>query len=159
LESITPSFPKSQDTPEPRLAGTILAFDFGEKRIGVAVGDLALGIAHPLTTIDAEANAKRFAAIAALVAEWKPVRLVVGLPMHVDGTEHALSRLARRFSQRLEGRFSIPVALVDERLTSRAAETRLRESGARGVQLRDMLDAASAREILDAYFADAARAI
>ena len=117
-----------------------------------------MGIAHPLTTIVAEQNAKRFAAIAQLVTEWKPVRLVVGLPMYADGTEHALSRLARRFSQRLEGRFSIPVTLVDERLTSRAAETRLRESGARIDRIRDALDAAAAREILAAYFADRGRA-
>jgi putative Holliday junction resolvase len=133
----------------------VLAFDFGEKRIGVAVGDLGVRIAHPLATIDAEDTATRFGEIAKLVAEWTPARLVVGLPMHADGTEHEISRLARRFAQRLEGRFGLPAALVDERLTSRAAETRLRESGARFDQIGRTLDAAAACEILEAYFSSA----
>ena len=137
--------------------GTVLAFDFGEKRIGVAVGDLDVRIAHPLTTIAAEDNATRFGEIAKLIAQWTPARLVVGLPMHADGTEHEVSRLARRFAQRLEGRFAIPATLLDERLTSRAAETRLREGGARPHEIVRALDAAAAREILDAYFATAPR--
>lgn len=135
---------------------TVLAFDFGEKRIGVAVGDLEVRIAHPLTTIAAEDNATRFAGIAKLVAEWRPGRFVVGLPMHPDGAEHEVSRLARRFAQRLEGRFGVPAALFDERLTSRAAEARLRESGLRGREVDDALDAAAAREILEAWFESAA---
>lgn len=135
-----------------------MAFDFGEKRIGVAVGDLEVRIAHPLAAIAAEDNATRFAEIAKLVAEWRPARFVVGLPMHADGTEHAVSRLARRFAQRLEGRFGVPAALVDERLTSRAAETRLRESGARADRVREALDAAAAREILEAWFESGAAA-
>ena len=130
----------------------MLAFDFGEKRIGVAVGDLELRIAHPLQTIRAEDNATRFSEIGALIAEWRPVQLVVGLPMHADGTEHEVSRLARRFAHRLEGRFNVPVALVDERLTSRAAESRLRESGATRERIEATLDAAAAREILESFF-------
>jgi putative Holliday junction resolvase len=131
---------------------TVLAFDFGEKRIGVAVGDLEVRIAHPLATIAAEDNATRFAEIAKLVAEWRPRRFLVGLPMHVDGAEHEVSRLARRFAHRLEGRFGVPAVLIDERFTSRAAETRLRESGARDRAVREALDAAAAREILEAWF-------
>jgi putative Holliday junction resolvase len=130
----------------------VLAFDFGEKRIGVAVGDLGLRIAHPLTTIRAEDNTTRFAEISKLIAEWRPARLVVGLPMHADGTEHEVSRLARRFAQRLEGRFGVPVALVDERLTSRAAESRMRESGVREDKIKASLDAAASQEILESYF-------
>ena len=135
----------------------MLAFDFGEKRIGVAVGDVEVRIAHPHSTIHAEDNATRFAELARLVSEWRPVRFVVGLPMHADGNEHELSRLARRFARRLEGRFGIPATLVDERLTSRAAESRLRDSGARGKEVADALDAAAAREILDAWFESGAR--
>lgn len=133
--------------------GTVLAFDFGEKRIGVAVGDTQTGLAHPLTTIVAEDNRARFAAIGALIAEWQPGCLVVGLPAHADGTEHEISRLCRRFAQRLEGRFGIPAELVDERLTSWAAETALRDAGLRGARLKGALDQAAAREILAAYFA------
>ena len=138
-----------------RQAGAVLAFDFGEKRIGVAVGDLGVRIAHPLTTIGAEDNATRFGEIAKLVAEWSPALFLVGLPMHADGTEHDVSRLARRFALRLEGRFGVPATLVDERLTSRAAETRLRESGLRSARIEASLDAAAAREILEAYFTSA----
>ena len=130
----------------------MLAFDFGEKRIGVAVGDTSVRIAHPLATIPAEDNATRFEKIAALVNEWQPATLIVGLPMHADGTEHEVSRLARRFAQRLEGRFGVPTVLVDERLTSRAAETRLRESGTHARRVKAALDAAAAREILASWF-------
>ncbi len=136
----------------------MLAFDFGEKRIGVAVGDLGVRIAHPLSTIDAEDNATRFAEIGKLVSEWRPAQLIVGLPMYADGAEHEVSRLARRFAQRLEGRFGLPTVLVDERLTSRAAQSRLRESGARERDFDAALDAYAAREILEAWFeAEAAK--
>ncbi|MFN7085174.1 MAG: Holliday junction resolvase RuvX [Burkholderiales bacterium] len=131
----------------------MLAFDFGEKRIGVAVGDTETGLAHPLTTIAAGDNRSRFAAIAALIGEWRPVCLVVGLPAHADGTEHEVSRLCRRFAQRLEGRFGIPTRLVDERLTSRAAEAALREAGARGKKLKAALDQVAAQEILETHLA------
>jgi putative Holliday junction resolvase len=133
--------------------GTVLAFDFGEKRIGVAVGDTQTSLAHPLTTLAAEDNRARFSAIGALIEEWQPTLLVVGLPAHADGTEHETSRLCRRFAQRLEGRFGIRVQLVDERLTSWAAEAALRGAGVRGAKLKGALDQAAAREILAAYFA------
>lgn len=136
----------------PDRTGAVLAFDFGEKRIGVAVGDLEIRIAHPLTTIEAEDNASRFGAIGQLIAEWKPVLLVVGLPLHADGAEHEVTRLVRRFAHRLEGRFGIPVTLSDERLTSRAAEARLRESGTRSARIDASLDAHAAREILHQFF-------
>jgi putative Holliday junction resolvase len=129
-------------------SGTALAFDFGEKRIGVAVGDLALGSAHPLAVVAAEDNRTRFDAIGKLVAEWRPVLLVVGLPAHPDGTEHDTSRLARRFAQRLAGRFRLRTVLVDERFTSVSAESRLRGAGLRGERLRAALDSAAAHEIL-----------
>jgi len=140
-------------TVPPATNTTVLAFDFGEKRIGVAVGDLAVRIAHPLATIDAEDNQRRFGEIQKLVADWRPARLVVGLPMHADGTEHELSRLSRRFAQRLEGRFGLPVSLVDERFTSVAAESRLRESGVRNMV--KTLDAAAASEILQSWLESA----
>ena len=125
-------------------AGTVLAFDFGEKRIGVAMADLTLGIAHPLKTIAEEANDARFKAIGALITEWQPVQLVVGEPKHADGGEHEVARLARRFAQRLNGRFNLPVALVDETLSSAVAGQKLHESGIHGAAL----DSAAAAEIL-----------
>lgn len=130
-----------------------MAFDFGEKRIGVAVGELELGIAHPLTTIEAEDNRARFAAISELIAEWRPLALVVGVSTHADGSAHPVGERARRFARRLEGRFGIVTRLIDERLTSHAAESRLREAGIAGGRIRQGLDAAAAQEILQSYFA------
>ena len=138
--------------PDPAVrAGTILAFDFGEKRIGVAVADVAVGIAHPLAALHIEDNKARFAAIAALIADWKPAQLVVGEPHHADGGAHEIARLARRFAQRLEGRFGLPVALVDESFSSAAAESRLREQGMHGDKLKSVLDSAAAGEILQSW--------
>lgn len=132
--------------------GTVLAFDFGEKRIGVATGETLLGSAHPLTVIRAEANEDRFAAIGKLVAEWQPERLVVGLPTHADGTPHEMTRLAQKFGERLEKRFKLPVAYADERLTSLDAEARLRETGRNSKSAKPVLDAVAAQLILQTWF-------
>lgn len=132
--------------------GTVLAFDFGTKRIGVAVGDFETRIAHPLATIAAVENRARFAAIGQLVAEWRPLLLVVGLPAHADGTEHLVGKLARRFAQRLHGRFGIRTELVDEGLTSHEAEGMLRAAGVRGARLKAGLDSVAAQRILETFF-------
>jgi putative holliday junction resolvase len=138
-------------THHPR-TGTVLAFDFGTRRIGVAVGDFETRIAHPLATVTQAENRARLAAIERLIAEWRPTLLVVGLPAHADGAEHPVGRLARRFAQRLQGRFGIPAELVDESLTSHEAEGLLRASGARGARLKTGLDAVAAQRILETYF-------
>lgn len=132
--------------------GTVLAFDFGEKRIGVAVGEHLLGIAHPLTTITAEANDVRFNEIGALIEEWRPTLLIVGLPLFADGTEHQLTALSRKFSRRLDGRFGLPVAMIDERYTSAEASLSLDEIGISGRQQKPMLDQIAAQHILQSYF-------
>ncbi len=132
--------------------GAVLAFDFGEQRIGVAVGEIELAIPHALPVIAVPDNERRFAAAAALIAEWKPVRLVVGIASHADGAPHETGRLARRFGQRLHGRFGLPVDYVDERLTSREAEAALREAGVDRSRREAMLDSAAAAEILRTWF-------
>ena len=132
--------------------GTVLAFDFGEKRIGVATGETLLGNAHPLTVIHAESNDDRLAAIAKLVAEWRPVQLVVGLPTHADGTPHDMTRLAHKFGERLQRRFNLPVGFADERLTSLDAEARLRETGRNSKSAKPLLDAVAAQLILQTWF-------
>lgn len=131
--------------------GTVLAFDFGEKRIGVATGETGLGTAHPLTVIHAESNDDRFAAIGKLIGEWQPAQLVVGLPTHIDGTPHEMTRLARKFGERLERRFQLPVAYADERLTSVDAEARLRETGRNAKSAKPLLDAVAAQLILQTW--------
>ena len=134
-----------------RDSGTVIAFDFGEKRVGVAVADMTVGIAHPLATIHAADKETRFAAIAALIAEWKPAQLIVGEPHHADGGAHEIARLARRFAQRLKGRFGLPVTLVDESFSSTAAESRLHEQGVHGSKLKSVLDSAAACEIMETW--------
>lgn len=132
--------------------GTVLAFDFGTKRIGVAVGDWEMRGAHPLETIAAEDNQARFARIAALIEEWRPRELVTGLPLSMDGGEHDLTRRARRFAHQLHGRFRLPVVLVDERLTSFDADLRLREAGVKGRARKGLNDALAAQQILQDHF-------
>jgi putative holliday junction resolvase len=120
----------SRPSQTPSGVATVLAFDYGEKRLGVAVGDAGLGIAHPLESIAAPGEA-RFASIAKLVAEWRPARLVVGLPVAETGDPHPLAPRVRSFARQLEARFRLPVAWVDERYSSVEAEARrsLRPAG------------------------------
>ena len=132
--------------------GTVLAFDFGLARIGVAVGETETGNAHPLTAIAEEVNAVRFAAIEELLAEWKPASLVVGLPTHLDGSEHAMTARCRRFANQLHGRFGLPVFTADERLSSVAAEAALTAAGRTHWRERKaVLDAEAARLILQTF--------
>jgi putative holliday junction resolvase len=138
--------------PTHNVSGTVLAFDFGERRIGVAVGELALGIAHPVETIDVVATQPRFARIAALIDEWRPVVLVVGLPRRMDGSEHRMTALARKFAQRLRGRFGIETLLEDERLTSAEAEQDARDCGMSPDQIKRHVDQLAAKAILDSFF-------
>jgi len=138
----------------PAGTGTVLAFDFGEKFTGVAVGEHSVGLAHPLGLITAESNAARMEEIAGLVAEWKPGALVVGLPLSMEGTEHALTRRCRRFARQLEACFKLPVRLVDERLSSVAAEEALRSVGKGGRKHKLRVHQVSAQIILQSYFDD-----
>ncbi|MBS0442243.1 MAG: Holliday junction resolvase RuvX [Proteobacteria bacterium] len=119
---------------------SFLAFDFGLKRVGVAAGNSLTRQATPLRTIAAEGD-ERFAAIAGLIAEWQPDALIVGVPVHPDGTPHDNTRRAQRFARQLHGRFRLPVHEVDERYSTTEAAA----SGARD------LDAASAAIILEQY--------
>ena len=128
---------------------TILAFDFGTRRIGVASANTVTRVAHPLTTLDNTKPAAGLDAIAALIDEWHPARLVVGLPMHADGTPHAMTARARRFAQELETRFKLPVAMVDERYTTQVA-ARMPQVAGRGRAGRGRRDEAAAELILQA---------
>lgn len=121
---------------------TIFAFDFGVKRIGVAMGNTMIRQAQPVKVISAIDNATRFADIQALLDEWKPARLVVGLPMHPDGAEHEMTARARKFANQLNGRFNLPVELVGERYSSAVI------SAKRG----EVIDDRAAAIILQQYF-------
>ena len=123
---------------------TIIAFDFGARRIGVAVGNTLTQAGQPLKTIAEASSEASFKAIEGLLKEWQPNRLVVGLPCHPDGAEHEMSARARRFGNQLHGRFGLPVDWVDERYTSAVLES--------DPKMRDNLDAESAALILGQYF-------
>jgi putative Holliday junction resolvase len=132
---------------------TILAFDFGTRRIGVAVGNTLIGIAHPLETIDGATAAVRVAAIAELIAQWQPGTLVVGQPVHADGTPHAMTASAEKFARQLERRFAIPVVRADERYSTRAATAALAGiAGTRPEARKAARDAVAAQLILQAWF-------
>jgi len=138
-------------------SGTLIGFDFGERRIGVAVGETGTGIANPLGAIDAAANEERFREIEKLVGEWRPAGFVVGRPRHADDSEHAVAKLAEKFARRLAARYHVPVVMVDETLSSAAAEASLRDSRA-GAKKKGDVDAVAAAIILQSYLDDPAHA-
>ena len=135
-----------------REAGTVLAFDFGEKRIGVAVGNTELRLAHPLAPISYRSRDECYTGIAQRIQEWQPIMLVVGLPVHADGTEHEMTRKCRRFARRLEGRFGIETMLMDERHTSIDAGIALRNAGVGEKRQKHLVDSVAAQLILQDYF-------
>ena len=129
---------------KPDTALTVMAFDYGTRRIGVAVGNTLTRLGQPIKTIAEASGDAVFKVIEGLLKEWQPNRLVVGLPCHPDGAEHAMSAKARRFGNQLQGRFQLPVEWVDERYSSVVLEV--------NPDMRDNLDAESAALILEQYF-------
>jgi putative Holliday junction resolvase len=136
--------PEAERSARAKPARTVLAFDFGLKRIGVAVGEPELRMAHPLPAVSS------FEKIQSLIAEWRPASLVVGLPTSAQGAPHAMTKQAEDFARRLEKRFKLPVARVDERYTSVEAESRLK-----GLK-KKAIDSVAAQLILEQYFDEAA---
>ena len=139
-----------------KAAGTILAFDFGLQRIGVAVGEPELGTAHPLLAVVAQNAPGRLTAIGLLVKRWNPAQFVVGRPLGEDGAPHEMTRRVERFARQLNGRFRLPVALVDERYSSVEVESRMRVAyGSRkaaALSRGKALDSQAAQLVLEQYF-------
>ena len=134
-------------------ASRIMAFDWGLRQIGVAVGNRLLGTSEPLTAVRARDGAADWAAIAALIDDWQPDLLLVGEPLHMDGTDSPMAGRARKFSRQLHGRFGLPVILVDERLSSRAAKSDALERGHHGHWGSAPIDANAANIILCSWLA------
>ena len=130
--------------------GTILAFDFGTRKIGVALANTITGTARALVTLDQPTAPARLQAIASLVAQWQPLLLVVGRPVHADGTEHAVTAVADRFAHDLHARFALPVEQVDERYTTQVAQIGMNERG-RSPRDDPGRDAHAAQIILQAW--------
>lgn len=131
-----------------RASSALLGFDFGSKNIGVAVGDAQTRTANPLSTIQVRDGKPDWSSIESLIETWQPGALIIGLPLNMDGTAHAVTESARRFSRQLHGRFNLPVELIDERLSSLEAQSRLSEAG-RG---KRALDPVAAQVILETWF-------
>ena len=125
---------------------TVMAFDYGARRVGVAVGNSFTQAGQALKTISAPNIDALFQEIQTLVNEWQPHQLVVGRPVHPDGVEHEMTAKATRFGNQLHGRLNLPVVWVDERYTSAILED--------DPKMRDNLDAHSAALILEQYFAE-----
>ncbi|WP_114639591.1 Holliday junction resolvase RuvX [Polynucleobacter necessarius] len=125
---------------------TVMAFDYGTRRVGVAIGNSVVRAGQALKTISAPSGDTLFLEIKNLLAEWQPDQLVVGRPVHPDGAEHEMTAKATRFGNQLHGRFALPVFWVDERYTSAILEA--------DAKMRDNLDAQSAALILEQYFAE-----
>lgn len=124
-----------------------MAFDFGTKRIGIAVGQKITGTATPVTVVKARDGKPEWQVLDRLVEEWKPAVFVVGLPINMDGTESDMSKAAARFGRRLHGRYGIRIELVDERLSTFEA---------REFETPDQLDAIAAKLILETWLAGSA---
>jgi putative Holliday junction resolvase len=134
------------------VARSLLGFDFGRKRIGIAVGQKVTGTATALCTLTSGDDRPDWDAISRLIGEWRPDALVVGLPLHADGSESEMSRAARKFARQLEARYRLPVHTMDERLSSHtAAEQQRREDR----QDRAGIDAIAARIILQNWLEQA----
>lgn len=142
------------DTPSPPT--TVLGFDFGKARIGVAVGQTITGTATALEIVPAKEGIPDWQTLEKLIREWRPQLLIVGLPLNLDGQEQEMSRAARKFGNRLHGRFGLQVEMVDERLTSRAAESnfvQLRQQGSARRKDVKKLDAVAASLIVESWLA------
>ncbi|MBF8222560.1 Holliday junction resolvase RuvX [Halomonas sp. 328] len=131
----------------------ILAFDFGTRRIGVAVGNELIHSARELEPLPARDGIPDWAQVTRLVEEWRPDLFVVGLPINMDGSESEMSTRARKFGKRLYGRYGKPCELVDERGSTREAKAIAREQGHRGNYREEGIDGLAAVLILEGWFA------
>ena len=131
---------------------SILAFDFGTKSIGVAVGSAFTGTASPLAAIAAKEGVPNWQTLEKLIKEWQPEFCVVGLPLNMDGSEQPLTEMARKFANRLHGRFGVQIKLQDERLTTASVREALFARGGFRELSKGRVDSAAACTILEDYF-------
>lgn len=134
------------------MSETVIAFDFGTNSIGCAVGQSITGTAQGLSAFKARDGIPKWEEIGKLLQEWKPDILVVGLPLNMDGTEQPLTQRARKFANRLNGRFNLPVELQDERLTTVEAKAEIFSRGGYKALKKDKVDSISACLILESWF-------
>lgn len=131
---------------------TVLGFDYGTKSIGIAVGQEITGTASPETALKANDGVPNWEQVEAVLKQWQPDLVVVGLPLNMDGTEQELTKRARKFANRIHGRFGLPIELQDERLTTVDAKARLFELGGFKALTKDKVDSVSAVLIVESFF-------
>lgn len=134
------------------MSGTFLSFDFGTKSIGVAIGQQITGTARPLNAIKAQDGTPDWSVIERLLKEWQPDAVIIGLPLNMDGSEQPLTARARKFANKIHGRFGVTIALHDERLSTVEARAGLFEHGGFRALNKGSVDSASAVIILESYF-------
>lgn len=132
---------------------SVLGFDFGTQSIGVAIGNPITGSASALNALKARDGIPNWDDLANLIRQWQPQRLVVGLPLNMDGTEQEITTRARKFAKRLHGRYGLPVDLQDERLTTVDARASLFEQGGYRALKKGAIDSASAVVIVESWYA------
>jgi putative Holliday junction resolvase len=135
-----------------KIEGNILSFDFGEKRIGVAIGNSITKSSHPLETINTSKNTERYKLIELLLKTWEPVRLVIGYPLNDDGTLSKMSLLAKKFGMKLMNKYNIPIAMIDERFTSSEADLELKKFEKDFKKRKIVVDQVAAMIILNSFF-------
>ncbi len=131
---------------------TIIGFDFGKKYIGVAVGQEITGSASPLGSIKANDGIPHWESLSSYLTEWQPDLIVIGLPLNMDGSEQQLTKDAKKFGNRIAGRFGLKVEFQDERLTTADAKEQLFSRGGYKNLKKDNIDAESARLIIESFF-------
>lgn len=137
---------------------SVMAFDFGTKQIGVAVGSGGAASAKELNCISAKDGIPDWHALEQLFSEWQPKQILVGLPVNMDDSESEMTRRARKFGRRIEGRFALTVQFIDERLTTREAKEIAHQRGKLGDYSKNPVDAIAARLILETWFNEQRRA-
>jgi putative Holliday junction resolvase len=144
---------ETQVTSSPAKPSTVLGFDFGTTRIGVAVGQALLGQARPLSPLKANDGIPNWDVIEKIVAEWQPDAFVVGLPLNMDGSENEMCQRARKFAKRLHGRFNRPYHMMDERLSSYEAKGQVIAQGGNRNFKENSVDGLAAQMIIESWFA------
>lgn len=132
-------------------AGNIIGFDFGQRRIGVAIGNNISKTAQPLTTIESTSRDQKFKVIQKIIKEWQPISIVVGIPFNIDGSEHQVTNLSKNFAKQLEQKYSLPIHLIDERYTSIEANNEIKNKKIDLKKRKLLIDQIAAKIILQSY--------
>jgi putative Holliday junction resolvase len=143
--------PQSHCSSHNQREGNIIGFDFGQKRIGVAIGNNISKSAQALITIESTSSNQKFEVIQKIMDEWRPVSIVVGVPFNVDGSEHKVTNLCKKFAKQLEQKYALPIYLIDERYTSIEASYEIQDKKIDLKKKKLLIDQIAAKIILQSY--------